>query len=90
MILKIRFGLELGLELGFGLMGKNLNDNGLQIIGLQLKELSDMKNKKIESGLAGLVFGLKEKQKKKMKIRKWAWLMQAQHKKEKKTKGKGE
>ena len=45
-------------------MVKDLNGNGLQIIGLQLKELSDMKNKKIESGLAGLVFGLKEKQKK--------------------------
>ena len=70
-------------------MGKDLNGNELQIIELQLKEISDMKNKKIESGLAGLVFGLKEKQKK-MKIRKWAWLMWAQYKKEKKTKGKGE
>jgi len=29
MILKIRLGLGLGLELGFGLMGKDLNDNGL-------------------------------------------------------------
>ena len=48
-----------------------------------------MKNKKIESGLAGLVFGLKEKQKK-MKIKKWTWLMWAQHKKKKKTKGKRE
>ena len=28
-ILKIRFGLRLGLELSFGLMGKNLNGNGL-------------------------------------------------------------
>ena len=70
-------------------MGKDLNDNELYIIGLQLKEISDMKNKKIESGLTGLVFGLKEKQKK-MKIRKWAQLMWAQHKKEKKIKGKGE
>ena len=49
-------------------MGKHLNDNGLQIIGLQLKEISNMKNKKIKSGLAGLVFGLKEKQKKKKKM----------------------
>ena len=32
---------------------------GLQVkFGLQLKEISDMKNKKIESRLAGLVFGL--------------------------------
>ena len=65
-------------------MGKDLNGNGLQIIGLQLKEISDMKNKKIEIGLAGLVFWLKEKQKK-MKIKKGA-----QHKKEKKTKEKRE
>ena len=71
-------------------MGKDLNGNGLWVIfGLQLKEISNMKNKKIDCGLAGLVFGFKEKQKK-MKIRKWAWLMWAQHKKEKKIKGKGE
>ena len=37
---------------------------GLQVkFGLQLKEISDMKNKKIESGLAGLVFGLKKNSK---------------------------
>ena len=64
-------GFGLGLGLGSGLMGKDLNGNGLQIIGLQLKEISNMKNKKIESGLAGLIIWLKEKQKK-MKIRKWA------------------
>ena len=62
-----------GLRLGFGLMGKNLNGNGLQIIiGLQLKAISNMKNKKIESGLARLAFELRQKQrkqKKRMKIR---------------------
>ena len=45
-----------GLGLGFGLMGKDLNSNELQIIGLQLKEISNMKNKKIDSGLVGLGF----------------------------------
>ena len=70
-------------------MGKDLNGNGLQIIEFQLKEISDMKNNKIESELAGLVFGLKEKQKK-MKIRKWAWLRWVQNKKENKTKEKEE
>ena len=78
-----------GLGLGFGLMGKDLNGNVLQIIGLQLKGISNMKNKKNRQWVMGLVFWLKEKQKK-MKIKKWAWLIWSQHKKKKKTKGEGE
>ena len=54
---KIGFGLGLGLDFGLWV-----------IFELQLKEISNMKNKKIESGLAGLVFGHKEKQKKEKKM----------------------
>ena len=55
---RFELGLGLGLELGFGLMGKDLMimGYGLYIIGLQLREINNMKDKKNRQWDCGLSF----------------------------------